>query len=263
MKIIGFVGPKGSGKDTAADLLKEMGKARGKVSFAGPLKDMCAEVFDIPPNFFHDPDLKEKPFTELENFGTPMKLDRRTLRLLKKQCTARLPEVADPETGAMAYNIDRVSVTGLEDRQLNTPREVLQVVATDFIRNKVYDEWHMRAAFSEKALAKLESNKIYCVTDIRFPNEYEFLREKFGDAFECYYVERPEAEERLAKATHPSETEILKIKALLEETNVLQNDGTIAEFKKKLKALKPPKGETSKSGTTGKPGSRFVYGPRS
>lgn len=43
MKLIGFVGYKGSGKDTAAQPLMEHGFQ--KTSFAGKLKDLCATVF--------------------------------------------------------------------------------------------------------------------------------------------------------------------------------------------------------------------------
>lgn len=256
MKIIGFVGPKGSGKDTAADLLKELKKSSGKLSFAGPLKELCSQVFDVAPQLFHDPVLKERAFKDMKNYGEPITLTSRLLKLVKRECSVRLPEY-DYDNQIYLYNVDRVSLTGLENRVINTPRELLQVVGTDFIRDKVYNEWHMRAAFSENALEKLKDKGIYCVTDIRFANEYEFLKEKFGDAFTCYYVERPEAEERLAKATHESETGVLTIKELLDENAVLKNDGTMEDFKAKLKKFKESK--TSSKGA--KPKSKFVYGP--
>lgn len=260
MKIVGFVGPKGSGKDTSADLLKELGIAKGKLSFAGPLKEMCSEVFGLPMNFFRDPVFKEKPLAEMEKYRD-IKLDSRILKKVKLACTRYLPEYLSD--GTMIYNIDRASLGPVENRVVKTPRELLQIVGTEFIRNRIKGDWHLLAAFSDARLSKLDENGVYCVTDIRFENELEFLKSKFGDDFECYYVERPEAEKNLAKAEHSSETTATKIRTLLGEKNVIKNDGTIAALKKKVKALgikKPTKSETSKSNVP--KGSRFVYGPR-
>ncbi len=257
MKVIGFVGPKGSGKDTSADLLKSMGKSRGKLSFAGPLKKLCSKVFEIPLATFNDPILKEKPFEEMKRFGKPIILTTSLLRQVKKECPKFLSEYSETDPAQMIYNIDRVPVNGLEGRVFKTPRELLQIIGTQFIRERVYKEWHMRAAFSKTALLECDQSKVYCVTDIRFPNEYEFLKEKFGDAFECYYVERPEAEKVLAKATHESELGVLEIKKLIDKKNILTNDGTVEVLKEKLKKLKTPKASSKP-----KPGSRLIYGPR-
>lgn len=262
MKVIGFVGPKGSGKDTAADILKELKKADGKLSFAGPLKELCSEVFNIPIQLFQDPILKERPFVEMKKYGENVPLDSRILKQVKRACTRYLPEY-DSATGIMIYNIDRANLTGVEGREMKTPRELLQIIGTNFIRDKIKKDWHLLAAFSDKRLEKLKDNGVYCVTDIRFENELEFLKNKFGDDFECYYVERPEAEERLANAEHTSETTVLNLKEIVGEENILKNDGTIENFKKKVKSLKiiAPK-KTSKKKDSAK-GSRFVYGPRS
>ena len=95
MKMIGFVGPKQSGKDTAADLLKKSGKARGKISFAGPLKELCSRVFNVPLRYFNDPELKEKPFEEFEKIGETPKLTPAILKQIKKECTKFLSEYDD------------------------------------------------------------------------------------------------------------------------------------------------------------------------
>lgn len=258
MLIIGFVGPKGSGKDTAADLLQDMKLANGRISFAGPLKDICAKVFNISPTILNDPDFKERKFTEMKNYGTPITLTGRLLREVKKECAARLQEY-DEVTGIMTYNVDRVAVNGLEGRIMETPRQLLQIIGTDFIRERIYKKWHLEAAFSPATLSKLSKSGIYCVTDIRFVNEYEFLKEKFGDKFVCYYVERPEKEAILAQATHPSELGVKEIRALLGEGAVLKNDGSIEDFKSTLESLKIEKEVETKPAK----GSRFVYGTKS
>jgi hypothetical protein len=61
IKYIGFAGAKGGGKDTAAGMLEEsarrMGLDLGTASFAGPLKELCADIFakayDVPPSAFY------------------------------------------------------------------------------------------------------------------------------------------------------------------------------------------------------------------
>ena len=59
MRIISFTGPKGSGKDTCADILKAEGISQGKISFAGPMRKMFCEVWDLEPIVFEDRRLKE------------------------------------------------------------------------------------------------------------------------------------------------------------------------------------------------------------
>lgn len=234
MKIISLSGPKQAGKDTSADILIAEKKLDGKLSFAAPLKEICMEVFDLHFNLVNDAVLKETPFK-----NGPITLTRKNLRELKHAVTAMLDPVK------YGYNPNRASVAGLEGRVLSTPRELLQVVGTDFIREQMHKEWHVKAAFSDERLAKLKGNN-FAVTDARFPNEFHFLVDRFGNAFDGYYIERKEAEEELAKATHGSEREVLTIKELVGKSNIITNNGTTDELKKKLLKLEMPKGSASK-----------------
>lgn len=248
MKVIGLIGPKGSGKDASYEILKKKGKAAGKIAFAGPLKSICSEVFNIPFIILNDPDFKERPFEEMEKYDNVV-LTSRALKAIKLACCRKLPEF-DPKTNTWLYNVDKVAITGVENRIMKTPRELLQVVGTDFIRNRVYSDWHLRAAFHDNVLMGLKSNGTYCVTDIRFPNELKFLQEKFGDSFSAYYVERPEAEDRLAEATHPSELGVLELRDLIPDTNIIKNNKTLAELEKRVLKLAPAKrGRKAKSET--------------
>lgn len=234
MKIVGFVAPKTGGKDTAAAILIEAKKANAKLSFAGPLKEICSKVFKIPLQTLNDPVLKEKPFKE------PLVLTLKHLREVKNECVAML----DPlQNDRQVYNPNKASTYGIEGRVLKSPRELMQFIGTDYIRERIYGKWHLEAAFAPARLAKLQKTGVYCVTDARFENEYQFLKDRFGDDFMCFYVERPEAEEILAKAiadgsAHKSESDTQKIKALLPEENVIQNDGDIKDLKEKLLSIK-------------------------
>lgn len=63
MKVILLSGWKGSGKDTAADyLVANYGFKR--ISFAGALKDMVSEQYNVPRNYMDDRDLKEAPLPQ-------------------------------------------------------------------------------------------------------------------------------------------------------------------------------------------------------
>jgi len=223
MKIVSFTGPKGSGKDTCADILKKEGIADGRISFAGPLKKICQEVFKLHHTLFHDPALKEKPLKNGEIIITS--------KILRK-INEMMLDYLDPEE--FYYNPNKASVIGLEGVPLRTPREILQVIGTEWIRNRIHPDWHLQAAFSTKALSSLNEDGLYCITDARFANEYQFLANKFGANFKGFYVERPQAEEQLAQATHDSERKVLEVKAIIPAENVIVNDGSLEDLKKKL-----------------------------
>lgn len=58
MKIVAFTGRKGSGKDTAAEALRNIGYE--VMSFADTMKDGLSEMLLIDRIYFDDPDLKER-----------------------------------------------------------------------------------------------------------------------------------------------------------------------------------------------------------
>lgn len=235
MRIVSFTGPKGSGKDSSADILKEEKIASGSISFAGPLKKICCEVFKLHHNFVNDPVLKEK------EFETPITLTAAHFRKINLLMTEHLDQ------DEFFYNPYKASIAGLEGQVIKTPRHLLQFIGTEYIRNRIHPDWHLQAAFSKTTLAKLDQEGLYCVTDARFPNEYQFLANKFGEDFQGFYVERPEAEEKLAVSTHPSELQVLEVKKLIPESNILKNDKSLEDLKKQLLKLnlgisKPKKG---------------------
>ncbi len=246
MRVVSFTGPKGSGKDSSADILKEEKIASGSISFAGPLKKICCEVFKLHHNFVNDPILKEK---ELE---TPITLTAAHFRKINLLMTDHLDQ------DEFFYNPYKASIAGLEGQVIKTPRHLLQFIGTEYIRNRIHPDWHLQAAFSKTTLAKLDEDGLYCVTDARFPNEYTFLANKFGEDFQGFYVERPEAEEKLAESTHPSELQVLEVKKLIPEANILKNDKSLEDLKKQL--LKLNLGiSVPKKGTKNKAASKFKF----
>ena len=246
MRIISFVGPKGSGKDTSYELLRDAKRVDGKISFAGPLKAICSEVFGLHVNLLNDPDLKEKTMKE------PITLTNKHIRAIRDLCESYVPSVTSD--GIILYRANAISTVGLEGRVFTTPRQLMQIIGTELIRDRVWKNWHKAAAFSEKALSKLKRTGTYAVTDLRFIDEHAFLLEKFGSFYKAFYVSRPEAEEVLLKSTHPSELETQKIRKLLTH-NVIDNSGSLEDLKETLKEL-----DLGAEGTEAPlKGSRFKY----
>jgi hypothetical protein len=219
MKIIAFVGPKFSGKDTSADLLESQGRSQGKIAFAGPLKELCANVFDVDLDLFYRPELKEALFRE------PIVLTTNKLLDVFDAACEYVPALADND----------INLGGLVGRTVTTPRDLLQVVGTDFIRNELLADFHVRAAFSDAFTAGMDKNGTYCVTDARFPNELEFLRAKFGADFRAFYVYRPSSEEAVTEKSHQSERAILELKKSIPD--IIPNTGTLADVAEVVKGL--------------------------
>ena len=107
MKIVAFVGLKGSGKDASADLLKKAKRSKGKVSFAKPLKEICSKVFKIPMNYFEQVELKEK---KLE---TSVSLTPRILKAILRECERLVPPI---DGDIIKYRPSTVTGVGLLNR---------------------------------------------------------------------------------------------------------------------------------------------------
>lgn len=252
MKVVAFVGPKGAGKDTCADILAEQKKLnKKKISFAMPMKRICSEVFDIPLNFFADAEFKEKDLKE------PVDLNVKHLRKIKDLMVTYVDPYEE------YYNLNRAT-DKLVGTRFTKPRQILQVIGTEFIRDEIHENWHCMAAFGEKNLSKIfgtSRNIVVGVTDCRFPNEFDYLSKRFGEDVSWFYVSRPEAEEHLAKATHRSETEILKVKEKILQAggSTIENSGDIERLTNLLNDVKLPKAD--KPGKQGRPakGSRFKF----
>lgn len=221
MKLKVFIGPKGSGKDTVAKLYPGL---KGKIPFAGPLKEICSDVFGIPMHEWEDQDLKEEFFEVQINPG-----DIEAIVGLMDNYI-HIPGGCLPDVCDMMYDH--------EGKVLRSRREILQYVGTEMIRS-VSPDWHCRAAFSDAYLKDKFSHVdirdgVFAVTDCRFLNELEYL--KANHTCEFFYVVRPEAEERLAAATHQSETEIIEVFRAANPT-VIENHGTLEDLKAEVAKL--------------------------
>lgn len=143
-KFIGFSGKKGSGKNTAADMLSDY-LASNKlssyhVSFAHTLKSTCINLFGLNPELVFGDDNDKNTLTNVMWDNLPLEIRNKYSR-----------------SGSM------------------TVREVLQVVGTDIFRNMFDNDIWVKAAFNG-----LPDCDYIIFTDVRFPNEANAIKAKNG-----------------------------------------------------------------------------------
>lgn len=238
LKIFLISGPIKSGKDTCADYLISKKLIAGKIALAGPLKQICKNVFNLSSEQVYEQGPKEALFER------PIKFDllhlAEIIRLMNEYVC-----IVEPDTIVNSFkNMDsifpfkfiqlarkHIDILGKEFR---SPREILQYVGTEYIRNIVDPDWHLKAAFSEKNLKTLEINGIYCVTDVRFPNELEYLNKNFNTR--SIYIHRDSAEEELNKSSHASELQLKNVRTFVDE--VVFNNSSLEDFYELINKLK-------------------------
>jgi dephospho-CoA kinase len=180
--LIGLVGKKRVGKDTAADiLLQELGPIATKVAFADPLKDAVAALFGYTAWYDMERELgKEDPI---------------------------------PWLGGI------------------TLRRIYQTLGTEWARKMVHPEIWVK--LMDRRIFKLQEQgyRVVVITDIRFDNEAEYLRSKFGSLI---HIERPEPKEMKPWWTryrmHLSERGLTPLPGEL----VIRNDNGLESYRVKV-----------------------------
>jgi hypothetical protein len=221
IKIIGLHGAAGAGKDTAAEAFTNYDKTTKILAFARPLKDACQTLFNLTDNQLYDPKEKE--------------------------------EIIRNADGSAAWCIDGKEAS---------PRLFFQWLGTDIIRNHVTNNFfveNMRQRI-EKIIESLIpgnspnlsteslipgnspnlsteslipgnspnlSSKMIVITDVRLPNEANFIRSLGGTIVK---IERPSVGTLTKLTQHETEKGIPS--ELVD--HVVVNDGTIEELHKKM-----------------------------
>jgi hypothetical protein len=152
--MISISGKKGSGKDLAADyIVKQFGYT--KVAFADNVKRFCSEQFGLPLHFFNNEDLKDQPL-------------RVSFQLYSSEIVQLVEELILLEN----MNVGRVPWSTIPlEKNLKTPREILQFVGTDLGRNIVNkDIW------IGQLQPEIAGKSDLVIADARMQNERDFLR---------------------------------------------------------------------------------------
>lgn len=155
-KVVGLVGMRGAGKDTAAKILIKHGWRR--IAFADALYDEVAQAFEVTTDFLGDRDKKELPQAELalaycrDNGFITMVLAHQGLRVGESSAQDLLAVLNQP----------------------HSPREILQKWGTEY-RRRSYRDDYWRAQVHQAIQAEPQVN--FVVTDVRFPDEARLVEE--------------------------------------------------------------------------------------
>ena len=187
--IIGFAGRCRSGKTVLSEVCEKYGYQR--LSFALPLKQLCADILDISID----------ELNRAKNENIPIEIT-----IGKDIC-----EILSEET-----NIPIETTTEICDgKYLHTVRDMLQFIGTDYIR-KYNSDWHVNRI---KEMIKNDVN--YVIDDVRFPNEKRMIEELGGD---CWFVTRTTLDN---VSNHESETSITWKDCM---NKVIVNNSTLNEL---------------------------------
>lgn len=228
MKAVIFTGEKKNGKTTAADVLLDQGYE--KFSFADPLKKLLMHFFRLDKKYFYDQEFKEVALdlTEEQSRLASFILNNDWIEeyLASFDHKSHVSDVRAshlPLSGYFQYLISRFSDDSFVDQSV-TPRKLMQVLGTDVFRKIDSDFW----------LKVAESNLIYMkkvvFDDIRFKNEVELIQQTFDGGVVVYKIKNPNVKKD--ENVHASEAGFD-----VEGQIVISNDGSLAEFKEKIKNL--------------------------
>jgi hypothetical protein len=203
-KIIGLLGGKGAGKDTCADyLVQERGYRR--IGFADLLYKQAADAFGVTVAFMSNRKTKE---VCLHN-----------LRL--KNCV---------DLDFVRCVVDELRLEGVSNylEIEHSPRVILQLWGTEYRRRRGIDSYWLDKV-RETVLA--EPSQDFVVTDVRFLNEFNFIK---GLGGLCVRVLRAALDAQAVidraksgTASHPSETELLGVRADAELENIEDDPGSL------------------------------------
>jgi hypothetical protein len=187
--VIGFAGRCRSGKTILSEVCEKYGYQR--LSFALPLKQLCADILDISID----------ELNRAKNENIPIEIT-----IGKDVC-----EILSEET-----NIPIETTTEICDgKYLHTVRDMLQFIGTDYIR-KYNSDWHVN-----RIREMIEDNVNYVIDDVRFPNEKRMIEELGGD---CWFVTRTTLDN---VSNHESETSITWKDCM---NKVIVNNSTLNEL---------------------------------
>lgn len=164
--VICIGGEKGSGKSTAAKYFEtECGYYC--TYFAKALKAACGEVFELTPEMMEDQDLKESEFV------VPKKLSPSKVVLLASAVAPFYPNKITPT------QVSRMIKVG-GCKSLYTPRQVMQFVGTELLRDCVHPDFHVLCTKKElEERHRSHGDTRFVIADNRFPNEREFVKEHY------------------------------------------------------------------------------------
>ncbi|MCC5609594.1 hypothetical protein LC612_23160 [Nostoc sp. CHAB 5834] len=211
-KIVGFLGAKKAGKDTAAAvLIEELGFRRE--SFARELYRQVADAFDVSVEDLNQRETKELP---AERFMVAKCRDPGFMKALQRF----VPEFSTPEAFFTPQS----------------PRALLQWWGTEYRRKSGVDSYWIDIVRKE-----IEANPDvnYVITDVRFPNEHRLISSMRGFPIRIRNLEVEEQEHKgrisaNALSLHESETALDAFPVAME---IFNEFGKLHEFRERVRQV--------------------------
>lgn len=204
--ILAFCGVKQSGKTTAFDIIQDSFPEVIEIQLARKLKDESAKIAGFPRDHLDLNQFKEK------NLKEPLFLT---------------PEMITSVIKSFGYTPDfDLHVRPHIGTVLYTPRQVAQYVGTEICKN-VDPEIHCKYATKD-----LPEDAIFVVTDMRFPDEFEYFKANYPKAFSSFYIQNYNAESISKEDPHPSERLVLETAKLCAVK--IENNDSMRAYKDKI-----------------------------
>lgn len=207
--IIGLAGVKTSGKSTVAKIIEQAmpNQNVAESALADKLKNVCAQVFSVPRESFDRQDLKEVPFIDGSKILTAEKINE----------TLELFNISESERTRLLDVYEKNGVTGTK---LETPRRIAQIVGSQVLRETGNEDIHCENV-------ELPDGHVVIISDLRFPNEFNYFNDSDEFDFIPFYIQRDEAERQVTADSHISETSVF---LFCDKCAKLDNNGTIEDL---------------------------------
>lgn len=204
--VIGLVGVKTSGKSTVAGIIKDILKENViESALADKLKAVSSEVFGVPRFAFDSQLLKERQLISPRILG-------------KNEIESVLLMFGIIPTDELMSKYSKII-----DMELNSPRQIAQIVGTEILRNAGDEDVHCKNVNL--------SDSITIISDIRFPNEFDYFKNLENTLFIPLYIQRDEAENKITPESHSSETSVF---GFCEKCLKINNNRDLESLKKQI-----------------------------
>jgi hypothetical protein len=215
--ILGLAGKAGAGKDSAALVLSHNYDFK-QIAFADNLKTMCKWVFQITQKQCYDQSVKEK------KFATPIELSPEHIeRILDYAYRINGFEVTTQQRYMMYKYVGNLTT-------LRTPRELLQFVGTELLREIIDEDYHVKVV-KNKIDQDEDTCSTYVITDARFENERSKIKEWGGYTA---IVDRESDKGAVGLAGHASEN---NMGSFDDYDFVINNNGSLDDLPKEIDKL--------------------------
>lgn len=237
-QLIGINGKIGAGKDTVGEIIQKLcltnnGPEFEIKKFAGKLKQIASLLTGINISDFEYQDFKNTYLDENWDYWCVVVEDNGKVSFVSQKFATR--DQAAIEALALEKNLGTFRMKYVIEQRRMTVRQLLQELGTEAMRDGLHTNVWVNALFADFKFAKMSqyNPSHWLITDMRFPNELEAIKERGGITIRVTrdYALRGGPED--PKNLHPSET------ALDKETfdYEIVNDGTIEELIGKVRDI--------------------------